>query len=251
MYKPYVPGTGVTAEAAYSIGFGTKDIEITSPDKNALPFDGSLTIEGETSLPEVWLCVRGPGGELETSPRRRIEGQVRRIKVSSTVRGGHLYTVWAGDNPKEFDGKIRFQVENTAAEDTRYLAPSAYVDSDHEDIIATLAEDLADPDMTATEKIRAIHQWAASNIEYDYKAYLEGDNTMRTASETIKRGKGTCRDYSFVVAALARALGIPAKVVYGSVNRAPAAGTRSSTPGMKYTPTGAGSPWTPPGTPDT
>ncbi|MGI6703787.1 MAG: transglutaminase domain-containing protein [Clostridia bacterium] len=66
------------------------------------------------------------------------------------------------------------------------------------------------------EKIRAIHQWAASNIEYDYNAYLEGDNTMRAASETIKRGKGTCRDYSFVVAALARALGIPARVVYGS-----------------------------------
>jgi hypothetical protein len=210
-------GIGVTAEASYSIGFKTKDIEITSPDKNALPFDGSLTIEGETSLSEVWLCVRGPGGELEIHPADISKGKFA-IKVNLRFGEG-IYTVWAGDNPKEFDGKIRFQVKNTATEDTRYLAPSAYIDSDHKKI-ATLAEEITNKDMTATEKIQAIHQWVASNIEYDYKAYVEGDNTMHTASETIKRGKGICRDYSFVVAALARSLGIPAKVVYGSINSA-------------------------------
>ena len=208
-----VTGTGVTVDAAYSIGFGTKDIEITSPDKNGLPFDGSLTIEGKTSLPEVWLCVRGPGGEVETYPADVSEDE---FEVRVNLRFGKgAYTVWAGDNPRKFDGKIRFEVKNTGAEDTRYLAPSAYVDSNHEDVKA-LAVGLTAAGMTDMEKIRAIHKWATSNIEYDYEAYLEGDNTMRAASETIKRGKGTCRDYSFVVAALARALDIPARVVYGS-----------------------------------
>lgn len=209
-----IAGTGVSARAAYSVGFETKDIEVTSPNKSGRPFNGRLVIKGRTGLPEVWLCLRGPGGEVETYPADVSEG---RFEVNISLRFGKgTYTVWAGDNPKKFDGKIRFEVENTDAEDTRYLAPSAYVDSDHEDI-KDLIKDLADPDMTDMEKIRAIHEWAASNIEYDYKAYLEGENTMRTASETIKCGKGTCRDYSFVVAALARALDIPAKVVYGSI----------------------------------
>ncbi|NLO24608.1 MAG: transglutaminase domain-containing protein, partial [Clostridiales bacterium] len=181
--------------------------------RNGQPFDGSLVVEGRTSLQEAWLCVRGPGGEVETYPADVSEG---RFEVKVNLRFGKgTYTVWAGDNPKRFDGKIRFEVENTDADDTRYLAPSAYIDSDHEDI-KDIAKDLTEKSVTDMEKIRAIHKWATSNIEYDYNAYLEGDNTMRAASEIIKRGKGTCRDYSFVVAALARALGIPARVVYGS-----------------------------------
>jgi hypothetical protein len=210
-------GTGVTAEAAYSIGFKTKYIEITSPDKNGLPFDGCLIVEGKTDLPEVWLCLRGPEGELETYPAKAEDGS---FKVNVNLRFGKgTYTVWAGDNPRKFDGKIRFKVKNTETEDMRYLAPSAYVDSDHEDI-KTLAEELISPDMTEMEKIHAIHRWVTSNIEYDYEAYLKGENVMRTASETIKRGKGVCRDYSFVVAALARAVNIPAKVVYGNARDA-------------------------------
>ncbi len=206
-------GTGVTAEAAYSIGFKTASIEITSPVKSGLYFDGSLMVEGKTDLPEVWLCLRGPGGELETYPAKPEDGS---FKVNVSLRfGAGTYTVWAGDNPRRFDGKIRFEVKNTELEDTRYLAPSAYVDSSHEDIKA-LAEELIDSDMTEMEKIQAIHRWVTSNIEYDYEAYLEGENVMRPASETIKRGKGTCRDYSFVMAALARAANIPAKVVYGN-----------------------------------
>jgi hypothetical protein len=208
-------GAGVTAEAAYSIGFKSKDIEITSPGINGMPFNGSLIIEGKTSLPEAWLCLRGPGGEVETYPANVSEGK---FSVEVSLRFGEgTYTVWAGDNPKRFNGKIRFQVQNTESKDTRYLEPSAYVDSEHEDI-AALAEEITDPDMTGMEKVRAIHRWVTSNIEYDYDAYINGENSMRAASETVKLGKGMCRDYSFVVAALARALGIPAKIVYGSTS---------------------------------
>jgi len=208
-----VLGAGVPVQAAYSVSFKSKNIEITSPDKNCLSFDGSLVVQGNTDLPEVWLCVRGPEGELVTYPADVHDGG---FAVNVNLRFGKgVYTVWAGDNPTRFDGKVRFEVKNTSSEDTRYLAPSAYVDSDHEEVRA-LAESLAGSSMTDMEIIEAIHSWAASNIEYDYSAYVDGVNTLRTASETINCKKGTCRDYSFVVAALARAAGIPAKVVYGS-----------------------------------
>lgn len=207
-------GIGITADAAYRTGFKTNDIEITSPDTNNKSFDGSLIVEGRTSLPEVWLCVRGPKGEVETYPAKVSEGS---FQAALHLRfGAGTYTVWAGDNPKKFDGKIRFEIKNTTAEDTRYLTPSAYVDSDHKDI-KDLANELVQPSMTDMEKMRAIHSWVASNIEYDYAAYLDGDNTLRTATQTIRQRKGTCRDYAFVVAALARALDMPARIVYGSV----------------------------------
>lgn len=40
---------------------------------------------------------------------------------------------------------------------------------------------------------------------------------MRTASKTVKLGKGVCRDHSFAVAVPALAVNIPAKVVYVDV----------------------------------
>jgi hypothetical protein len=207
-------GTGLTVQAAYSVGFKSAAIEITSPDTNGQAFDGSLYVEGKTGLSQIWLCVRGPEGELETYPAEVTDDEFR---VRLHLRFGKgTYTVWAGDNPTKFDGKIRFEVKNSVTEDIRYTAPSAYVDSSHKDVQA-LAKSLVRPTMTDMEKVQAIHDWAASNIKYDYNAYLNGENILRTASETIKDKKGTCRDYSFVVAALARALGIPARIVYGNV----------------------------------
>jgi hypothetical protein len=106
--------------------------------------------------------LKGPGGRAGNLPRPRPRMAVSKVNVSLRFGKG-TYTVWAGDNPRRFDGKIRFEVKNTSAEDTRYLAPSAYVDSDHEDIKA-LAEDLIGPGMTEIEKIQAIHP--LGNFQY-------------------------------------------------------------------------------------
>ncbi len=203
------------AKGVYSTGFKTASIGVSYPKESGLSFDGSLTVRGETDLSEVWLCVRGPGNETAVYPAK-----VERNNFVATLYlrfGKGIYTVWAGDNPNKFDGRIRFKVNNTATEDVRYLAPSAHVNSDHESV-KSLAMDITEGKTTDMERIRAIHKWVITNIEYDYDAYLKGDNTMYTASETIDRGKGTCRDYSFTVAALARAIGIPTRVVYGNIN---------------------------------
>lgn len=205
----------VPALAAYSISFSNAYIQVTSPGVSGLSYDGVVMVEGTSILTKVWLCVRGPGGELITYPANVKDG---RFKVNIYLRfGPGTYTVWAGDNANRFDGSIRFELINTQQDNNRYLAPSAYVDSDNPEIIAT-ARAITKNAKTNWEKARAIHDWVARNISYDYDLYLNGENRLVPASQTLKTKTGICRDYAFLVAALARAAGIPARVVYGEAS---------------------------------
>ncbi len=201
----------------YSTGFKSSRIGITSPAANGLTADGALRVEGLSGLEAVWFCVRGPGGELYTHPAPVTGGA---FSLDLQLRfGPGTYTVWAGDNSTRFDGAIRFMVTNSEDKDSRYLSPSACVDSEHPEI-QRLARKLSEGKTTDLQKVRAIHDWTTSNLAYDYGAYLAGTNQLTTASETIRTKTGLCRDYAFVVAALARAVGLEARVVYGQVKSA-------------------------------
>lgn len=205
---------GVPVEGSYSTGFKSASIEITSPVTSGLPCEGILHTEGKSDLEQVWYCVRGPGGEIATYPAAVNNG---RFQLDIYLRCGQgTYTIWAGDNPGHFDGRIRFLVENSSQSDTRYTAPSAYVDSDNKEITA-LAGALVRPQMTDMEKLQVIYDWVTGNISYDYQAYKNGRNQLVKASATLEKKTGICRDYSLVVAALARAAGLPARVIYGKV----------------------------------
>lgn len=196
----------------YSIGFSNPSIQISSPSSSGFNCDGNLTIEGTSNLDRVWFCVRGPAGELITHPAG-VQGGSFKLDIQLRFGPGK-YTIWAGDNSTKFNGKIRFELNNQSEKDTRYISPSAYVDSDNQ-LVRDLACQILTPQMSETEKVKAIHDWVAGNIAYDYNAFLEGDTTLVPASETLKNKKGVCRDYSFLVAALARAAGLQAKVVHG------------------------------------
>jgi transglutaminase-like putative cysteine protease len=132
--------------------------------------------------------------------------------------GAGTYTIWAGDNPNRFDGKIRIVLESSFNQDLRYLAPSAYVDSTNPRLIK-LTNSLLKPSMTELEKTKAIYDWVTRNISYDYNAYLKNENILTTASSVLQTKEGLCRDYAFLTAALARAAGLQAKVVYGSTGK--------------------------------
>lgn len=64
----------------------------------------------------------------------------------------------------------------------------------------------------AAGTLRAIYEWVASRLAYaDYTADDLG------ASEALRRMKGDCTEYAYLVTALARASGIPARVMGGFV----------------------------------
>lgn len=205
----------LTAEAAYSIGFSTSNITIETPHNSGFNCYGTLYIEGTSSLNEVWFCTRGPGQELATY---RADVQGGRFITEIALRfGSGEYTIWAGDNPRRFDGKIRFKAVNMLNEDTRYTAPSTYVDCDSE-CIQQLVLALGLEGLDDMEKVNRIHDWITANISYDCVAYQSKTNELVCASETLAKRKGMCRDYAFLFAALTRASGLPCKVVYGQAS---------------------------------
>ncbi|HNX29584.1 MAG TPA: transglutaminase domain-containing protein [Syntrophomonadaceae bacterium] len=202
------------ALAAYSVGFSTNDIQIIEPPNDGTEVHGTLPISGTAEVEEVWFCVRGPQNEVEAQYTTVTDGK---FSIEIALRfGPGKYTIWADDNKTNFDGKIRFTAYNIV-EDNRYTSSSTYVDSDNNEIIE-LSKSLVNDDMTDIEKAKAIHDWVAGNIKYDYQAYLEGDLGLKTASATLKDGAGVCSGYSFLFAALCRAADLPAKVVYGQIN---------------------------------
>lgn len=202
------------SEAVSNYNYQTPVIQISSPSVHNVQFDRFFTFEGTSTLDQIWLFLRGPSGEITTYPVNVHKG-----KFSQEIWlrfGAGTYTVWVSDNAKKFDGKIQFKVQNSSRIDYFNLSPSGFVNSDNEEI-EKIAASLTTKKMTDLEKVKAIYNWVTKNISYDTHAYYTGTIKMHTAIDTMHSKKGVCGDYSFLYAALARAAGVPTKVIYGEV----------------------------------
>jgi transglutaminase-like putative cysteine protease len=96
-----------------------------------------------------------------------------------------------------------------------YLAPGRYLDSDHPTVIA-FARRVADPAMTPREI--AVKLYYAVRDEFLYDPYYF-DTTVEglKGSHVIEAGRGFCVPKAALLAAAARALGVPARVGYADV----------------------------------
>lgn len=90
-----------------------------------------------------------------------------------------------------------------------YLAPERFVEADAPEIV-TLARQLKQSDDTQTA--HAIYGWLTANLTY--AGFIAAD---RGALNGLRERKGDCTEYAYLAAALARANGIPARVVGGYV----------------------------------
>lgn len=101
-------------------------------------------------------------------------------------------------------------------EPNEYILPSSLVQSHHPEI-KELANELTKGLKTNEEKSKAIYIWVASNISYDVEAFFNDPQNPRYYSslETLRERKALCSGYAHLNAALHRAIGIEAKVVYG------------------------------------
>lgn len=90
---------------------------------------------------------------------------------------------------------------------TIWLKPERYIESDHAGI-KSLAAKLKRPN--ARETALAIYEWAKVNLHY--LGYLADD---RGAAYAFNELKGDCTEYAYLAVALARANGMPARMVGG------------------------------------
>jgi hypothetical protein len=93
---------------------------------------------------------------------------------------------------------------------TRFLAPSALVQSDHPEILAQSKKIVttADP---PDQKVRKIVEWVYKTVEK--KPVLSVPNAL----EVLRHKVGDCNEHAVLTAALLRAAGIPAQIETGLV----------------------------------
>ncbi len=94
-----------------------------------------------------------------------------------------------------------------AAELQPFLAPEDFIESD-DPVLVQKARELAEGASDSWEAVKRLSRWVAENIGYD----IPGGATARN---TYDLREGECGAHSRLFAAFARALGIPARVVWG------------------------------------
>ncbi|MBK8191026.1 MAG: tetratricopeptide repeat protein [Vampirovibrionales bacterium] len=99
------------------------------------------------------------------------------------------------------------------AQDVAYREPSALIDSDDPRLI-TLARSLTAHTPYAYAAAQAIHQWVAAHIQT-----APAGLSVKQASATLQTAKGSALEKSLLMAALCRAVGIPARIAAGATYR--------------------------------
>ena len=91
-----------------------------------------------------------------------------------------------------------------------FLEPNAYIQSDDAEILR-LARELVGAERDAFRAALELERWVAGNMSFDLGI------VFAPASEIIRDRRGTCVGYATLLATLARAAGIPSRVVMGYV----------------------------------
>ena len=117
-----------------------------------------------------------------------------------------IVDVPAGDLGFALTAEIDGTAPPAAADDSqRYLASSRYIDTDAVAAFASERFGGAQPRVA----VEAIVRWIARS--FDYRPELSAIDD--SATDTLHKSGGMCRDYAHVTIALCRALGIPARYV--------------------------------------
>jgi hypothetical protein len=151
-----------------------------------VPFDG--TIADPRSLARLVLRVTGEAANHvpDAPPRQHVTGDVVRIVREAGAAA-------AGDVGDDLD---------------RYRRPSPFVESDDPGLVAR-AKAIVGSATTSQEKVARILDWVATHVE------REPSLTIPSARDVLRTRRGDCNEHAVLVAALVRAVDVPARVVAG------------------------------------
>jgi len=133
-----------------------------------------------------------------------VSGQIFKGKVSDNMIDGEFEVI---HDRYKGDHALPFMAENHFREDVRnYLRSEKMIESDHPEL-AGLSSEITKESRDTWEAACRLSNWIAENID--------GSIHDGSALETLKRGDGACGSQSLLMAAMCRAAGIPARVVWG------------------------------------
>ncbi len=106
------------------------------------------------------------------------------------------------------------EIFNADKDENDYIEADERIQSDDPDIIR-LSNDITREANSDYEKVKAIHDWVAVNIYYDYDGLFSGNYGEIDSVNVLKNRKGVCEGYANLFAALVRSQNIPCRVQSG------------------------------------
>lgn len=183
--------------------------------------DSALTVSGklDPGVRGVWVHIQKTGEtHAEELYPEIVDGRFSQKIFLREGRGSYQVSVRetpeAPKRVRTFYEIVQVEVQNLDPQDRRFLLPSAKVQSQHPEIVK-LAREITAGHATPESRSKRIHDWIATNIEYDAARRLAGQNSEKTALQALFSRKAFCNGYAHLNAALHRAAGIPARVVLG------------------------------------
>ncbi len=152
--------------------------------------------------------------EVSTTPSAKEFGESFLFEWQNPTRQKIEYSLDFKTTTSNIDKKIKNKVNfpiNTPAELKKYTLPTEIIDSEDKKIIE-LASSLAEGETDLFVVLFKLTSWVSENIEYD----LSCGATVEKASWVLENRKGTCDEFSSLLIALCRSLGIPARYISGT-----------------------------------
>jgi hypothetical protein len=175
-------------DRALAGGKGGDPVDVASLAR--IPLDGS--IDDPRGRPDLVLHLAGAGAALvpDDPPRQRRSGRLLRLTRETLPEA----TAGAPHDPSL----------------ALFLAPSPFIESDDPEIVAT-ARTIVGDEAHPIRRARRLVRWVGKNLEQTPAL------TMPSAREVLRARRGDCNEHAVLLAALARAAGVPARVVAGAV----------------------------------
>ena len=208
---------GAIIKAAALLGL---TMQIESPEEAVAGVDSGYTpppdlavissVKANVTIPEprkVRRLIVKLSGKLD--PKMTISDSWQKVKWIGG-KDGNAAAQYVVESVR-FDSRKSVRLPFTDEKLSVYLQPTAYLQSDDPEIKNTAAKIVGGEKSAyaAAEKIRA---WLSANMRPQADIGIS-----RPATDVLKARVGVCRDYAILFSSLARAAGIPTKVVAGIV----------------------------------
>ena len=236
-YTPALDGyEGITTASGDSPAVLTyPGLTVDAPSSNTIEADGFLTLQGsvdgtesETGYALITL-YRRDDATLSTS--YFVKGDFTEdiwLRFGLGEYRLDVYNITSIDVDLEGEGAIwgysynttpayRFNVTNTRNEDGRYIYPSAFIQSDNDDLVQE-ALDIAAGEESPLDIARALHDYVVTYLYYDYDSLESGSRKKQDAVSVYLHGNAVCEGYTTLYNSLLRAVGIPAAYVQGETS---------------------------------
>jgi hypothetical protein len=149
-------------------------------------------------------------------------GEIRTQLYFRKGAGRYRVNVFANKTNEKYTSESRysfvkgFDVDNSDTRDMEFLLPSTEVQSDNK-VLVKLAKNITKVSVDETDAIKKIHDTIVADLDFDTASYKDRSfiNKPYDAMTVSKTKIAVCLGYSNYLAALARIIGIRARVVFG------------------------------------